>query len=59
MKITALINIQKYPEDLPYNVQILFDGWYCGHGRFCRTLDEAKAYCEKEIVESYRVVPTA
>lgn len=41
-----------------YNVQrwTSIDGgksfWYCGFGRFCRDLDEAEAYIEKDTAES-------
>ena len=30
--------------EYPYNVQVLVDGIYCGNGRFCRSLEEARDF---------------
>lgn len=35
-----------------YNVQIIHNGVYCGHGRFCKTYNEAIQYANKEIREA-------
>lgn len=44
-----------------YNVQILHsldgeDYYYCGHGRFCETLTEAKNYAQAQGAQHIEVV---
>ncbi len=34
-------------EDGKFNVRLLVNGWYCGQGRFCRTIEEARDYAKK------------
>ena len=38
-------NCLAYDEGYRFDVQVLTDGYDCGNGRFCKSLDEAHAYC--------------
>ena len=35
-----------YDEGYRFDVQVLTDGYDCGNGRFCKSLDEAHEYCD-------------
>ena len=32
-----------------YNVQLLMNGYYCGHGKFCKDMDEVENFIQCEI----------
>jgi len=44
-----IIHQKRATPDYPYNVHIITNGYYCGVGRFCKTLEEAERY----IVEKF------
>lgn len=43
-KIQLQDNCKAYTEGYRYNIQVLFNGFYYGTGRFCKSKQEAEEY---------------
>lgn len=50
----AMIKRTKYPA-FKYSVQIITNGYYCGSGKFCRSIAECLSVCREYAVPLYGI----